>query len=621
MDKTVYTVDIRKLEGFDGTLRDFSYVAYNEKKLNSRVRDAHKLDIFVYDDGNQLRRFKSLINKYGASDEYIKEVLDNGKKETIKENMNTNNMNTNTKDALLESAYDVAADLVFKYGKKTHITEEDIAETFSDAIEDVYRSEFVDINPHDISWESFYDMVNDKIKNSNDKGLSLESIDVLNQDDLAYLVYLLTDEDEKTLFEVDDALVASDYTFNSGEKYADITPDLIPDCVSFYQGWESEDDKDAAKSVAVSDMKQEYGDDYIDVDNNGELLDEGFCYVKTEDIINESKKEAREELMRELESNGRLVPSVNESRELAKPSKAPKGAKPSRADYRSYISADKKAISDDIAEIKELCGKCPSIKELSASVSELDVKKSKEAGDKIAEAVTKKSDANRILKLVNHIISCIENIINIKDILDAAKKTNESVTSRFAAGRKLFESEEGEDNKENAEDTTSDDANKEDDKKKDDNTNKKEDDKKEDDEEVIDGDRVKITFTVSEGHERDEVIEAIKKDLDKAGISEEGIEILDADGDESEEIQVIVDGDFISELKSFCEEKGVDLEEKLGGEIEIDDKEGDEKEDNKKEDDNKDGNGDDDGLFSADMLDDIFGADLNDENGEGEEKK
>lgn len=735
MDKTIYTVDIKKLEGFKGSLRDFAYIVYNEKRLNSETRKPNKLRIFVYDDGKEKSRLKSLLKKYGASEEYIKEVISSGKTETVKENMNTDTMDK--KDAIFESAREVAMDLVVKYGPKTHITEDDIVETFSDAIEDVYRIEFTDIDPAEISWDSFYDMVNDRIKDTNDKGLSLESIDVLTPDDLVYLVYILTDEEDHTLFEVDDAIAASDYVFSSGEHYSDLTPELIPDCVTFYQGWEetstSADDPQAqaAKAAAEADMKQEYGDDYIDpeevvdtnwigestvnedeeprrpyngpvsliqrsfntygvwvkgadekqslvllvdiknkkflypdgrpiqdykvlkvfdtnaaedlvkqlnsvvegiatvdtfkADNATEALDEGFCYVAVEDLVNESKKEARAELLIELERSGRLVTnSVNEGRELPKPSKAPRGIKPSRADYRSYISADKKAISEDIAEIKSLLDKStPLVRELSTAANLCDVKKIQELGRKIAEVATKRSNANRITKLVNHIVSCVENIINIKDILDSAKKaTNESsVTANFAKGRKLFEGDEdGDNNDEGGEgDNKSDDSNKDDNKDNNGEEGSKEDDKKNDEEEVIEGDRVKVIFEVAEGHKREEVIDAIKKDLDDAGISEDGIEILDADDDEDDEIQVIVDGDYISELKDFCEKHDIDLEEKLGGDIEIEDED-----DDKKDDDKKEGNGetsDDSGLFSGDMLDDIFGTDMDDTDTQDDNKQ
>ena len=66
-------------------------------------------------------------------------------------------------------------------------------------------------------------------------------------------------------------------------------------------------------------------------------------------------------------------------------------------------------------------------------------------------------------------------------------------------------------------------------------------------------------------------------------------------------------------MKDFCEKHDIDLEEKLGGDIEIDDKDDDDKKDDKKDDDKKDDKGetsDDSGLFSGDMLDDIFGTDL-----------
>ena len=621
MDKTVYTVDIRKLEDYEGSLRDFAYVVYNEKKLNTRMSKPYKLHVDVYDDGKQKSRFKSLLKKYGASEDYIKEVLDAGKKETIKESMNKDNKDK--QDALFESARSVAEGLVAKYGEKTKITVDDILETITDAIDYVFLSEFSDIEASEIDWESFYDMVDAKVKEDNDKGLSLGSIEVFNADDLAYLVYILTDEEDKSLFDVDDALAESNYTFQSGEHYSDLTPDSIPDCVSFYQGWEESDNQE----IVPDEDEQSSVDDTTQSDvTDPDLVDEGFCYALTEDLINESKQEARRELMRELERDGRLAP-VNEGRDLPKPSKAPKGANPTRTEYRSFISADKKAISEDIAEIKTLLEtKTPLLKELQAAANECDVKKVKEVGEKLAGEAKKKSNANRINKLVSHIVSCVENIINIKDILDAAKKTNESVTARFAQGRKMFES--GDDNSDdNSGSDNSDDADK--DNKSDDSGDKKDDDNKDNDdskksddsdEETIDGDRVKVTFTISEGHERDEVVEQIKKDLEEEGIKEDGVEVLDPDGDESDEIQIVVDGEYIKELQKFCDARGIDIEEKLGGSIEVDDDEDSDKDSDDK-DKGDDDSSDDSGLFSGDMLDDIFGTDIDSDNSQDDNQQ
>lgn len=605
MDKTVYTVDIRKLEDYEGSLRDFAYVVYNEKKLNTRMSKPHKLHVDVYDDGKQKSRFKSLLKKYGASEDYIKEVLDAGKKETIKESMNKDNKDK--QDALFESARSVAESLVAKYGEKTKITVDDILKTITDAIDYVFLSEFSDIEASEIDWESFYDMVDTKVKEDNDKGLSLGSIEVFNADDLAYLVYILTDEEDKSLFDVDDALAESNYTFQSGEHYSDLTPDSIPDCVSFYQGWEESDDQE----IIPDDDEQSYVDDDTDPD----LVDEGFCYALTEDLINESKQEARRELMRELEREGRLAP-INEGRDLPKPSKAPKGVNPTRTEYRSFISADKKTISEDIDEIKTLLEtRTPLLKELQAAANECDVKKVKEVGEKLAGEAKKKSNANRINKLVSHIVSCVENIINIKDILDAAKKTNESVTSRFAQGRKMFESDD--DNSDDADkDNNSDDSGDNKDDNKDNDNSKKSDDS---DEETIDGDRVKVTFTISEGHDRDEVVEQIKKDLEEEGIKEDGVEVLDPDGDESDEIQIVVDGEYIKELQKFCDARGIDIEEKLGGSIEVDDDEDSDKD--KDNDGDDDGSSDDSGLFSGDMLDDIFGTDIDSDNSQDDNQQ
>ena len=89
-----------------------------------------------------------------------------------------------------------------------------------------------------------------------------------------------------------------------------------------------------------------------------------------------------------------------------------------------------------------------------------------------------------------------------------------------------------------------------------------------------------------------------------AGIDEDDIEVLDGDDEDTSVIKV--DANSIVKLKKYLETKGIDLEEKLGGEIE-------EPEEDK---DKKDAESADDGdefEFDDSDLSDLFGDDVADE--------
>lgn len=180
----------------------------------------------------------------------------------------------------------------------------------------------------------------------------------------------------------------------------------------------------------------------------------------------------------------------------------------------------------------------------------------------------------------------------------------ESVASRFSKYRKMFESDvmikdDGKYTGINEEDESD---IKDDDKKGDDTDEKKygdEDtkDKKDEDEGNDDEEMKAILLTVKKGDE-----DACKEELIDAGISEDDITILDADEDD-ENVDIRVEPSAAFELKDYLAGKGINLEEKIGGEI-VDDSEGDDDEKN-------DDEGDDDNLddFDFDDLGDIFGAD------------
>lgn len=173
----------------------------------------------------------------------------------------------------------------------------------------------------------------------------------------------------------------------------------------------------------------------------------------------------------------------------------------------------------------------------------------------------------------------------------------ESVATRFSKYRKMFESDvvikdDGKYTHINEKDETDD----EDDNKKDGDEQKRNTKDSDDDEEELKA----IILTVKKGDE-----DACKDELIDAGISEEDITILDVDEDD-DNVDIRVEPSAAFELKDYLAGKGIDLEEKIGGEI-VDDDEDD-------DDEKKEGDGDDElDDFDFDNLGDIFGADEDEE--------
>ena len=190
----------------------------------------------------------------------------------------------------------------------------------------------------------------------------------------------------------------------------------------------------------------------------------------------------------------------------------------------------------------------------------------------------------------------------------------ESVSSKFAKYRKLYEdasdvlNEKGEEKEDDYSDIFGDDEDKPAD-KGDKDTEDKEDDKEED--KNADGDDTEdvpmtaVLLTVN----KDDA-DKCKDEMIDAGIAEDDIEILDAEDDEdTDTVKIKVDVNSVHELKDYLSGKGIDLEEKIGGEI-IDDEEDKEKEDDSAtEDGEKKKDDDEDDPFGDMDLGDIFGDD------------
>lgn len=170
-----------------------------------------------------------------------------------------------------------------------------------------------------------------------------------------------------------------------------------------------------------------------------------------------------------------------------------------------------------------------------------------------------------------------------------------SVASRFAKYRKLYEEEEIAEDDEVSEDKKEDETPEEtpeetsDDNKEETSDDNKEDDNKEDDSEEDEQDE--LTAIIIEVKKGDE--DKAKDELIEAGVDEDDIEILDneeeeedskdeeknedeSDEDDKEEtVKIKIAVDSFDALKEYLEGKGFNLEDELGGEIVTDDGEDD----------------------------------------------
>lgn len=138
--------------------------------------------------------------------------------------------------------------------------------------------------------------------------------------------------------------------------------------------------------------------------------------------------------------------------------------------------------------------------------------------------------------------------------------TYESVSDKFAKYRKLYEAEDSEDD-------SSDEAGDEEGTENSDEEDKdepKDGDGNSEDDDTEDVPMTAIVLTVK----KDDV-DKCKEELVDAGIPEDAITEVDTEEDD-ENGKLKVDADYALELKDYLKGKGIDLEEKIGGEI-IDD--------------------------------------------------
>lgn len=192
------------------------------------------------------------------------------------------------------------------------------------------------------------------------------------------------------------------------------------------------------------------------------------------------------------------------------------------------------------------------------------------------------------------------------------KIVGESVSSKFAKYRKIYEAasdvlnEKGKDEDDDYSDIFGDDEDKPADNGDKEDNDEKGGEKEDKDADADDTEDVPMTAVLLTVNKED--ADKCKDEMIDAGIAEDDIEILDAEEDE-DTVKIKVDVNSVHELKDYLSGKGIDLEEKIGGEI-IDDEEGEEKKDDAAAEDGKEKkDGDEDDSFDDIDFGDIFGDD------------
>lgn len=184
---------------------------------------------------------------------------------------------------------------------------------------------------------------------------------------------------------------------------------------------------------------------------------------------------------------------------------------------------------------------------------------------------------------------------------------DESVSQRFAKYRKLYEEDSADISEEDDEDKSDDSKDSDEGSDDSEGSDENQSDDSENSDEGSDDETVDVPMTAVVLTVKKDDADKCKDELIEAGIPEENIEIIEGE-DDDEDSQIKVDADSVKELKDYLSGKGIDLEEKIGGEI-IDDEEGEEDSEGSDEsgEDSGEEGGEDDQLDFDKEFGDLFG--------------
>lgn len=639
MKKQQIKIDLKELSPVRNG-RDFIFILFNEYCLDARFSDkANILVVNTYGESD-VDKLKLALTKYGAEDKYVNSINESNNSE-IKLN-DTNmlkrfvNESASPKGDFVSAFVEVAnaqdlvdiSDSEYLFGDEYHYIEDIIS-----AIEEISGMSFD-------SEQDFYDMFSENIDAIDEK--NGEKVNALVDNIMDYLDGGNSGEKEAE-YDIDaKCLKVAQDAFDSGEisneNEFDRKIDKLVERVSgkhisdmedseynkisakLTKAWD-EIDRTSADNIDIEDDDEDYQDHrnrkntqapvYRKIDRGG-TFDESKEYAKISNIIAEAKEEGRKEALASMENNDNEP--VNEAKK-----EVPIKVK------RDDLRIAKSEFSDKVKELKEIA-KIKGLAELTKSGETFDPKALTDAYNDFFRGPgkslkDKKKDVTAIiheLKRLNKTILVLATAIAEATGKSDAKKINESVTSYFSRLRKEFKDSLNESEDEDKSDSSDDGDDNDDSKKSEDSSDNKEE-KKEDnggkdndnsdeDEEEIDIPAIVITV-------KKEAADKSKKDMIDSGVEEDDIEIMEPEDENEEDVEIKVDTNSIIALRDYLATKGIDLEDKLGIEIQSDedddeddvDKKDDkgEKEDVDKKDDSDSENGSDN-----DELDDDFFASL-----------
>ena len=613
-------INIKKLD-FECTRRDFEYILYNEFDLDSRYTDnADELEVYIYEDSDKEMLKKALL-KYGAEEEYVESLF-----ESKKENkLSTDNMKKRFNNTVNESATPEDNRLFVRCFN--FVTEENWDESDADA-KYLFEDGGLDYLMEEVSKESgivFADkneFLNYVIENQAD----------LTSDELvAVLVNGAKTNEEETFENVDEGYCYAKLDDLLAEAREEGRKEALNEAKAWYE------DYNYVKPAGISDSEwKELGKKALDWKHGERDENIGACgaeklrkyyaicsAIKFGGGLSAIEAEAEKRGISLNESNSTIfnlnfdTTSVNEGKKpLTKEDIKVKkeDLKTAKAAFAEKAKAIKSIVkAKGLSELLKF-GEEFDVEKLTAACNEWFAADGKELKDKKAEV---KGLIKELKKLNVTIVVLSAAIEGFK-----ATKTNESVTSRFASGRndwkglKLNESEE-EGSKEGDGDGDGDNKDNDEGKDKGDEGKDDKEGKEGSDEETEEIDLPAVVITIKK-----DALDKCKEDMIEAGVEEDDIEELESEDEESDEVDLKIDTNSILALKDYLKDKGIDLEEKLGIEIQ----EEDDDEENSKDDEGKDGKkekggeGDEDDDELGGLNDDFF-ASLGDIGGdEGDNK-
>ena len=599
----VYSIDITKVPDVKSR-RDFMYILYNEFVLNSfNGDDSKELLVNVYTD-KEKEKLKSALQKYGAEDEYISEVINESKIE----NKNKRNMiNEGKEGKFKDSTLTILRDIVISVANDGAWDLDEFDP--EDFIDEVITNDDMEELAGEIDEENILDAIleiKDELLDKDDEEITEDGHKVLKE-----VVKYAEDGAEGDGDDNKDKDSKDSEGLDEGFNYARVA-DLIKEAEERGRQQalnEAADDLTPGEKMdAWHEGKRKENIKACDADKLRQY--KAICKAKGYDAEVAA-------IDAEIESRG-LKESVDDKAKQAQ-AKEREQIKIKRSDLKDA----KAAWADTVKQLKALV-KIKDFASLCKYGEDFDAEKLLSAIKEYFknEGKEKKEDKAEAIKLARELRKLNKTIVILTLAVGGGKPVaaNESVTARFAKNRAMFEGEDDDKNKDNnGEGDGNGDGNGDNGDGKEggsegdgkDGDGKKDGDDANTEEEELDIPALDLSV-------KKEVAEDIKKEMIDAGVEEDDINIVDDDDDE-ETVHIIVDTNSIYAFRDWYDKKtGKSLEDELNVEIGEEPEEGEEDKDKDKgkegegDGDKKDGEKEGDGLDDFDINSDFF-ADLGNE--------